>query len=622
MTCSSKRLHRWLAVCVVVTLCACSDSSAPLPADDINTFTASLPTWDQFSPPKPDSEYIRETGVAETNEQGDDGTMYKCHSTPYSLTRTPDKVVTLDPDVNILWLGALLQGSGYKDGIGSLAEWSVRERAPLQISLDLLSAPNSKIVEKPTLASVNQAIGELVQSAQTAGHRGGSSIAYSSQTTHSVFQAALHAGYSSKYFSKSISGQLDAQHKADKQTVTAYFVQRMFTASIVLPNRSSDMFGPTFTSARLQQEIDAGHAGSSNPPVYIANIVYGRILVFSFTSAATIDSIRIALNVVSSLIKDTVETTVDIDPKISRILETADIRVVTVGGEGRNALNLIRSGKVSDFFNEDAALTSARPISYTVRNLGDNSIAKVSETTEYNLKECAAIPTTGQLHVDVTPNDARVAIAGPGGYSFTSTGDQLLTELTPGGYSVVVSRQGFDTARIETSVNAGDVTELPVTLRDPAQTITGGIYAIRVSRIILDDVSCAETLPDLYHDIAILSGAGSRTLTRRARDNYVELPAGAWDYAERTPSPDVWATVADTVFFTNKGGTTTDTLMTISGTIKDNDGISADDVMAGFNRRFYKTGVPTGSGLISQVGANGCGIRLEFSIERTGSMFN
>ena len=617
----SQQLHRCLAACVVITLAACTDSSAPPPAQSVNTFAASLPSWDQFSPPQPDSEYILETGADETDEEVD-GTMYKCHSTPYSLTRTPDKVVTLDPDVNILWLGALLQGSGYKDGIGSLAEWSVRERAPLEISLDLLSAQNSKKIEHPTLASVNQAIGELVQTAQTAGHRGGSSISYSSQTTHSVFQAALHAGYSSKYFSKSISLQLDAAHKADKKTITAYFVQRMFTASIVLPNRPSDMFAPTFTSARLQEEIDAGHAGSSNPPVYIANIVYGRILVFSFTSAASIDSIRIALNVVSSLIKDTAETKVDIDPKISHILETADVRVVTVGGEGRNALSLIRSGNVSDFFNEDAALTSARPISYTVRNLGDNSIAKVSETTEYNLKECDAIPTTGQLHINVTPNDARVAVSGPGGYSFNSTGDQLLTELTPGGYSIVASRQGFDTVRVETSVNAGAVTEEEVTLPDPNEAITGGIYTVRVTRIIFDNVSCAETLPDVYHDIGVLSVAARRTLTLRARDNYVELAAGEWDDSTRTPAPDVWATVRDTVFFSNKSGTTTDTVMTISGSIKDNDGLSADDVMAGFNRRFYKTGVPTGSGLISQVGSNGCGIRLEFTIERVGSMFN
>jgi hypothetical protein len=157
----SNRLHQLAGMILACALCACSDSTTPPPAEDINAFAATLPSWDQFAPPQPDSEYILETGAAETDEEVD-GTMYKCRSTPYSLTKTPDKVVTLDPDVNILWLGALLQGSGYKDGIGSLAEWSVRERAPLEISLDLLASQNSKKVENPTLASVNQAIGELV----------------------------------------------------------------------------------------------------------------------------------------------------------------------------------------------------------------------------------------------------------------------------------------------------------------------------------------------------------------------------------------------------------------------------------------------------------------------------
>ena len=71
----------------------------------------------------------------------------------------------MDPDVNILWLGALLQGRGYKQGIGSLAEWSVRERAPLQIAIDLLDGRSTQVVVNPNMASVNQAIGSIVQAA-------------------------------------------------------------------------------------------------------------------------------------------------------------------------------------------------------------------------------------------------------------------------------------------------------------------------------------------------------------------------------------------------------------------------------------------------------------------------
>src|SRR5690606_21337317 len=116
-------------------------------------------------------------------------TTYRCTTTPYKITQTPDKIVTMDPDVNVLWLGALLQGRGYKDGIGSLAEWAVRERAPLRVSIDFLTGSNSRQVDRPDLASVNQAIGELVQEAQSAGHRGGSSVSYKMQKTYHQLQA-------------------------------------------------------------------------------------------------------------------------------------------------------------------------------------------------------------------------------------------------------------------------------------------------------------------------------------------------------------------------------------------------------------------------------------------------
>ena len=42
---------------------------------------------------------------------------YDCTTTPYTLTANPDKIVTLNPDVGKLWLGGLLQGSGYAGGL-------------------------------------------------------------------------------------------------------------------------------------------------------------------------------------------------------------------------------------------------------------------------------------------------------------------------------------------------------------------------------------------------------------------------------------------------------------------------------------------------------------------------
>jgi hypothetical protein len=79
------------------------------------------------------------------------------------------------------------------------------------------------------------------------------------------------------------------------------------------------------------------------------------------------------------------------------VLNEAQIEVVTVGGDANAALSLIRNNDLDAYFAQDAPLTTARPISYTVRNLGDNVIASVSKTTSYNLQECVPVdlPATG-----------------------------------------------------------------------------------------------------------------------------------------------------------------------------------------------------------------------------------
>ncbi|MGH7462551.1 MAG: hypothetical protein ACREMA_16200, partial [Longimicrobiales bacterium] len=41
------------------------------------------------------------------------------------------------------------------------------------------------------------------------------------------------------------------------------------------------------------------------------------------------------------------------------------------------------------YFATDAPLTTARPISYQLNYLGDNTIARVAETTSYTQRSCA-----------------------------------------------------------------------------------------------------------------------------------------------------------------------------------------------------------------------------------------
>ena len=599
-----------LSIALTLLLPSCSDDNTgpgpgPEPAaNSVDAYVNALPAWSQFSPPLADFNDI----VSDASESREivGTTTYRCTTSPYTITQTPDKIVTMDPDVNILWLGALLQGRGYRDGIGSLAEWSVRERAPLRISIDLLAGENSAVVENPDLASVNQAVGALIQQATAAGHRGGSSVSYSMQRTHSALQAGIGLGLSTRYFGPTVRLSVQAARNASETTITAYFVQRMFTASIVLPNTPGDMFSSDFTPARLAEERDRGHVSSSNIPVYVASIVYGRSLLFSFTSNVREDSIRLALSAGKG------EDSLGLSARLRNILESSRIGVVTIGGEGRNATDLIKAGQLADYFNEDAALSSARPISYTVRNLGDNSIAKVSETTEYNLKECAAVPTTGDLIIDVTPNDASVSIVGPNDYTFgPATGDQYRRELEPGGYAITVSRDGYETSTTDVSVAAGEEIQHPITLRASNQEVHGAIYRITPQRLTIGNASCTgESEADVFHTITV----NDASLTNRPEGSSIPLYAGGWD--DQSKDSDFWEPVTDTVWFEG-----TRNKLFFHAVVQDAD-LNAPDPMSNSSWTYLAPNIPEGpvTRPLNLQGAS-CYVTFQFDITKVADMF-
>jgi hypothetical protein len=376
-----------IAVAALITGCGDEDPVQPaVNVADVNGYLADLPSWTDFSPQL--GSMNEAIGPPEESSEQIGTTSYVCTSTPYSITETPDEIVTFNPDSEILWLGALLEGRGYSQGIGSLSELPIRQRAPLTLSIDLLFNDNSRTIDNPDLASVNQEIGALIQAAQDAGHRAGSSISFDQTTTYSLEQSALTLGISASYLGSDVRSRLDASSSREERTVTAYFTQRMFTTSVVLPQIPSEFFSGAFGQGDLQQQVDRGRIGPDNPPVFVSNIAWGRVLMFTVTSTASEDDLSAALNATYRSIGSG-----SIEARHLEILNESRIGLVTVGGEGRNALALLQSGQLSEYFAEDAALTSARPISYTVRNLSDNSIARVSETTEYMLTECTETET-------------------------------------------------------------------------------------------------------------------------------------------------------------------------------------------------------------------------------------
>ena len=366
-----------LASVLFLGIIGCSEeptTPTSTPESDVNKYITALPSWDIFCPHKAD-EITKE----------DSTTEWECTTkaiettTPCSITRTPEEIVTYDPGSEILYLGSLIQGAGYIGGLGSIKALPIYQRAPLSLSISFQMSNNSRLVANPNLTTVKQAIAELVEAAQNAGHVSGSSIFFDKRSSYSVQQTALALGLSAKFMKPSVQASLQWSSTSVSHTVSAYFVQKMFTVSMGIPQRPSDLFSSDFTQELLNEQIRLGRIGPNNLPVYVSNIVYGRMMTLTMTSDYEETEMKAALEGSYNGIGGSVSA------EYLEILQNSEIQLVTIGGDANLALGYLRTGQLGEFFKENAPLTTAVPLSYTLRNLGDNEIAKVSETTAYDM---------------------------------------------------------------------------------------------------------------------------------------------------------------------------------------------------------------------------------------------
>ena len=378
-------------------------------SSNVNSYLSdSLPGWAAYTadvnkpdtPPAPtgappDTTTAVDSSVSEVQNDGSvtvvPDVTYRCVSTPYSVTSNPQDIVMYSPDRDILFPGALVQGKSRK-ALGSFLPLTIDQRDSIKVSIPSFANNDNFRVVFPDQADVGQAIGSIVGNATQSNLATPSSITFKMDTYDSEEQFALSIGVSGHYLGFSASAQGDLSRSAGEHTVTAQFYQKMYEVVVAAPQTPGSFFSSDFTPAVLQQLVSAGKIGPDNPPIYVSTVVYGRMMMFSLTSSASEQDLRGTIQAGYQGIGG--GGSASLSAKQIKILQTAKIAVTSLGGPAKATLDVIRSGDWSQYFTNSAPLSTAEPLSYTFRNLGDGSIAGVTESDNYNVTSCQAIPAT------------------------------------------------------------------------------------------------------------------------------------------------------------------------------------------------------------------------------------
>lgn len=397
-----RKLPAILLACALA--CSGERTSGPPAGPDpqVNTYLQGLPSWAQFSPRGADQDpgptaapalefdtipEVRSVDQAGT-VQVDSSVPYVCEVTPYSVQRTPRDIVMYSPNASILWPGAFIQGVSHRDGLGSLLPLVIAERAPVNISIPAIqTGTNFRRVDVVDQAHVAGAIGDIIGAATENGLQTSSSIFFYMDTYDSQREFGLSFNVSGRYlgFEGAVGGAI--AHNASQSTISAHFYQKMFTVVVSPPSTPGGWFANAFTNDKLQQQVSLGRIGPDNLPVYLGEVVYGRMMMFSITSTASETELRAIVN--ASYQNLTGQASGGLSTRQKTILSESQISITSIGGNDQATIAMIRSGDWSAYFTASAPLSTAEPLSYTFYNLGDNSVASVTEATSYNVRTCA-----------------------------------------------------------------------------------------------------------------------------------------------------------------------------------------------------------------------------------------
>ena len=390
----------FLLAAAMSVLSACGGGGADAPPDnvtaDTNRFMNTLPTWDEFAPRQRPAENEGAEQIdastpptVEDIVDPDSNTTKVCTTEKVSFYDTPDEYVMFSPPRDILYPGAFIQGKSLRDGNnpGQLLPLIINQRSAVNVSIPACAIPNNFRRVQPTQANIESAISDILFEASGLGvdcvNPNGSIRV---DTYRNEQQRALKAGMSGRYLGFSASASGSYSKTKIQNSVAMIFRESLYTVQIEAPQTPGQWFSQDFTADQLQRQIDLGRMGKDNVPTYVAQVVYGRIMMSTMTSSFSEADMKAALefkynNPVAG-VQGKAAT------KSKTIREASNMTLAYLGGDAQATADMLRSQDWTQYFSQPATADDAVPISFVLKSTADNSPAVVQELTEYDRVTC------------------------------------------------------------------------------------------------------------------------------------------------------------------------------------------------------------------------------------------
>jgi thiol-activated cytolysin len=332
-----------------------------------------------------------------------DGKTLWCTTTTYTLTNNPDEIVLYSPDVETLWLGALVQGDSLK-GIGSFKEVPIDKRAPLDIGVTVLAEDVSATVPHPNAVTLQATIGKMIENLSKKKAKYKSDVSFKLCETYSLDQALMELGLSAHYTGGEFHAKHSAQTSDEKRVMTFSYIEKCFTVFMHNPPSPSALFSSDLSLNDLHLQERLGRISRTNPPVLLTTIAYGRMFYCTISSTASFSELNTSLN--ASYNAGAGGGDANFKEEHKKILRESNFSVSAIGVPHDNIATLIQTGKLQDFFSQPMDIAIVTPISYVLRNLVELSIASYVNSGEYKMTVCGPRPVGGDVMSHSNASDA------------------------------------------------------------------------------------------------------------------------------------------------------------------------------------------------------------------------